>query len=157
MLTLKTNLESISINFASANQIVEVSLKDLPIETIDYLLQGATRKFNDAVNSKVKELKSKGESVDYQKLIDEQIEKIKTGNFETQRQASGDSAFRQFVINHLKTVAGIPAKRFESLKGATVKVILSTIYDDKTDEQIDKAVELYKNLYESTKITLDLF
>lgn len=157
MLELKTNLESISINFKSANQIVEVRLSDLPIATIDYLLQGATRKFNDAVNSKARELRESGEAVNYQLLIDEQLDRINTGNFNEQRQASGDSAFRQFVINQLKTVYKIPAKTFESLKGATPKVILQSVFADKSDEQIDSAVAQLKTLYESTQVTLDLF
>ena len=157
MLNLKTSLESISINFKSAEQIVEVKLADLPTATIDYLLQGATRKFNDAVNSKAREIREAGGVVNYQQLINEQLERINTGNFSEARQASGDSAFRQFVINQLKTVYKIPAKTFDNLKGATPKVILQSVFVDKSEEQIDSAVSQLKTLWESTQITLDLF
>lgn len=147
MLTLKTNLESIKINFAAAEQTVEVKLGDLPIETIDYLLQGATRKFNDAVNSEAKELRAKGESVNYAQLIDKQIERIKSGNFTATRSNDPEVAFKKFVIETLKTLKKVTNKDIENLKGLTVENIIKAVYKDKTSTEVKKAVETLRQRY----------
>ena len=147
MLTLKTNLETIKINFAAAEQMVEVNLAELPIETIDYLLQGATRKFNDAVNSEAKELRAKGEPVDYAELINKQIERIKSGNFAATRSNDPEVAFKKFVIETLKTLKKITNKDIDSLKGLTVENIIKAVYKDKTSAEVKKAVETLRQRY----------
>ena len=91
--TINTNLESISINFASANRVESLNIADLPVETIDYLLQGGTRKFNDSINSKVADLKKQGVEYDINGLIDDLLVKIKSGDLSESRKADPDKAF----------------------------------------------------------------
>lgn len=157
MTTLNTNLDKIVINFASANQTKELILSDLPTETIDYLLQGATRKFNDSVNSMAKAAKDKGEEVDYNKLIEIVINKAKTGDFAESHQPNPDKAFKVFVLQYLRNVAKIPAKTLESVKGATPEVILATAFPNKTKKAITNGLDLLHKQFELTQVSLDLF
>ena len=146
--TINTNLDSITINFASANRIESLSLADLPTESIDYLLQGGTRKFNDSINSKVADLKKQGAEYDINSLIDDLIEKIKTGDLAESRKADPDKAFKDFVISQLK-LAGIKSETLKTVKGATVKVILQTVKPDLTDEKTDKLIANFKKKYDA--------
>jgi len=148
MTQLNTNLDSITINFASANRIESLSLADLPTESIDYLLQGGTRKFNDSINSKVADLKKQGADYDINSLIDDLIEKIKTGDLSEGRKASPDSAFKNFVLGQLK-LAGIKSDILKQVKGATVKVILQTVKPDLTDDKADKLIASFKKKYDA--------
>ena len=155
MINVKTNLEKIVVKFEKAEVVKEYALKDLPIGTIDYLLQGATRKFNDSVNSKARELREKGEKVDYAALIAEVEDRILTGKFNEPRQASEHAAFRNFVISQLKTVYKVPAKLFDSCKGATVRVILATAFGISDESRLEKAETLFREQYEQTQIRID--
>lgn len=145
--TINTNLNSITINFASVQRVESLQINDLPIETIDYLLQGGTRKFNDSINSKVADLRKNGESFDINALIDDLIEKIKTGDLAESRKADPDKAFKDFVISQLK-LAGIKAEILKTVKGATVKVILQTVKPDLTDEKTEKLIANFKKKYD---------
>lgn len=146
--TITTNLNSISINFASAQRVESLQISELPIETIDYLLQGGTRKFNDSINSKVADLRKTGESFDINNLIDNLIEKIKTGDLAESRKADPDKAFKDFVTSQLK-LAGIKAETLKAVKGATVKVILQTVKPDLTDEKTEKLIVDFKKKYDT--------
>lgn len=146
--TINTTLESISINFASANRVESLQIADLPTETIDYLLQGGTRKFNDSINSKVADLKKQGAEYDINSLIDDLIEKIKTGDLSESRKASPDSAFKNFVLGQLR-LAGIKADILKQVKGATVKVILQTVKPGLTEEKADKLITNFKKKYDA--------
>lgn len=145
---IKTNLNTISINFASAQRIESLQISELPIETIDYLLQGGTRKFNDSINSKVADLRKSGESFDINSLIDDLIEKIKTGDLAESRKADPDKAFKDFVLSQLK-LAGIKSETLKAVKGGTVKVILQTVKPDLTDEKTDKLIANFKKKYDA--------
>ena len=145
--TINTNLNSISINFASAQRVESLQISELPIETIDYLLQGGTRKFNDSINSKVADLRKNGETFDINTLINDLIEKIKTGDLAESRKADPDKAFKDFVISQLK-LAGVKSEVLKAVKGATVKVILQTVKPDLTDEKTDKLIANFKKKYD---------
>lgn len=146
--TINTNLDSISINFASANRIETLSIADLPTETIDYLLQGGTRKFNDSINSKVADLKKQNVEYDINALIDDLLDKIKAGDLAESRKADPDKAFKDFVLSQLK-LAGIKSDILKPVKGATVKVILQTAKPTLTDEQTDKLIGNFKKKYDA--------
>lgn len=145
--TINTNLESISINFASANRVESLNIADLPTETIDYLLQGGTRKFNDSINSKVADLKKQGAEYDINNLIDDLLTKIKSGDLSESRKADPDKAFKDFVLSQLK-LAGIKADVLKDVKGATVKVILQTAKPALTDEQTEKLIANFRKKYD---------
>lgn len=149
--TVKTTLTEVTINFESAKRKESIKLADLPTSTIDFMLQGATRKFNDWVNSKAADLRKTGLAVDYDKLINDCLNQITNGWESKARAASEDKAFRDFVLNHLKTACGISAKTFENVKGSTVAVILQTAYPEKQPAQVALGVEKYRALYDATK------
>lgn len=152
--TLQTHLTEVTINFKSANRIEKLNLSDLPIETIDFLLQGGTRKFNDMVNSKASAIKESGKTIEYDKLVNEMMDKILSGNLSEMRTASTDKAFRDFLINQLKTLYKIPAKVFDSVKGATPEVILATAYPDFDTDKVNEVLSLFRQQYEQTQIVL---
>ena len=147
MNTINTNLNSITINFASANRIESLNIADLPTETIDYLLQGGTRKFNDSINSKVADLKKQNIEYDINALINDLIEKIKSGDLAESRKADPEKAFKDFVLSQLK-LAGIKSEVLKSVKGATVKVILQTAKPTLTDDQTEKLIGNFKKKYD---------
>jgi len=149
--TVKTTLTEVTINFESAKRKESIKLADLPTSTIDFMLQGATRKFNDWVNSAAGDLRKEGKAVDYDDLIAKCLDRITNGWQNATRTSSEDKAFRDFVIANLKVAKNIPAKKFDSVKGATVAVILKTIYPEKSDDQIANGVTQYRALYEKAK------
>lgn len=147
MNTINTNLNSISINFESAKRVETLNIEELPVATIDYLLQGGTRKFNDSINSKVADLKKRGAEYSIDELIDSLIDKIKAGDLTESRKADPDKAFKDFLIGQLK-LAGIKSDVLKDVKGATVKVILQTAKPDLTDEQTDKLIGNFRKKYD---------
>ena len=149
--TISTTLTEVVINFESAKRKESIKLADLPTSTIDFMLQGATRKFNDWVNSCAGDLRKEKKAVNYDDLIAKCLERITNGWQSATRSNSEEKAFRDFVLNHLKTACNMPAKNFESVKGSTVAVILQTAYPEKTPAQIANGVKKYRALYEQTK------
>ena len=167
---LKTNIEEVTINFESSKRTEILKLADLPIETIDFMLQGATRKFNDWVNTEAgkerlarfnenkaenekKGLKPKDiilEQEYYDGLIVECLERIKTGNFASRTRNNEQTEFKNFVLSFFKGL-GTKSAKLKELNGLTVDKILEELAPNMTAEERNKTKETLKDLFDEQK------
>lgn len=168
--TIKTNLNEVTINFESSKRTEVLQIADLPIETIDFMLQGATRKFNDWVNTeagkerlarfnenKAENEKNKLTPRDikleqeyYDSLIAECLERIKTGNFAPRQRNSEQTEFKNFVLSYFKGL-GIKSTTLKELNGLTVDKIIEELAPKMTEEERNKTKDTLKGLFNEQK------
>lgn len=171
--TIKTNIEEVTINFESSKRTEILKLAKLPIETIDFMLQGATRKFNDWVNTEAgkerlarfnenkaenekKGLKPKDiilEQEYYDGLIAECLERISTGNFAPRQRNSEQTEFKNFVLSYFKS-CGIKSAMLKELNGLIVDKIIEELTPKMSADERQNLKETLKGLFDEQKARL---
>lgn len=152
---IKTLLDNkLVFNFQSAGIQKEVSLDDLPEETIAILLDYGTRKLNDKVNSlyaSPKNDKSREELVE--RVLSEALE----GRLGERRVvSSGNTGFRDYILSFLRA-KGVAAKMLKPIKGATPEAIINTVWVKEPAEYKEKVLAELKRRYdESLKMLGDI-
>lgn len=155
-LSIDTTLTEVVINFESLKRKESIKLSELPIATIDYMLQGATRKFNDWLNTEYaaakKDAEAKGESIDEkatrESLVAECLERIHKGDFTPKVRNTETTQFKRFVLQYLKD-SGISAKDLKPLNGATVEAIIKSVLPTKTPEEINEVIAKLRSVFDA--------
>lgn len=137
-------------NFQSIGEVKEISIDEIPAESLAAILQYGTRKLNDKVNS----IYGTPKNEETREAIVKRVwsEMIEGKLSERRSPATGQKGFRDWIINFLK-LAKIKSDVLSSLKGATPEAIVNTVWATQTDEQRAEILsELNRRYIESLKV-----
>lgn len=152
---IKTLLDNkLVFNFQSAGVQKEISLDDLPEETIAILLDYGTRKLNDKVNSLYASPKNEATR---EELVERVMSEALEGRLGERRVvSSGNTGFRDYILSFLRA-KGVTAKMLKPIKGATPEAIINTVWAKESAEYKEKVLaELRRRYDESLKMLGDI-
>lgn len=140
----------LNFNFASTKQSFEISLDEIPAESIAIILDYGTRKLNDKVNSLFASEKNKATR---EQLIERVLGELKAGTLgERKTSAGANTAFRDFIFSILRG-AGKPAKELKAYNSLTPEKIVAEIWKDASAErQAEILAELKRRFDEAQRL-----
>jgi hypothetical protein len=143
----------LNFNFASTKQNFEISLDEMPAESIAIILDYGTRKLNDKVNSLFANEKN---NATREQLIARVLGELKEGTLgERKSTAGGNTAFRDFIFSILRG-AGKSAKELKAYNSLTPEKIVAEIWKEaNTEKQEEILAELKSRFEEVQKLQSD--
>lgn len=140
----------LNFNFASTKQNFEISLDEIPAESIAIILDYGTRKLNDKVNSLFASEKNKATR---EQLIERVLGELKAGTLgERKTSAGANTAFRDFILAILRG-AGKTAKELKAYNSLAPEKIVEEIWKDASAErQTEILAELKRRFDEAQKL-----
>lgn len=140
----------LNFNFASIKQNFEVSLDEIPAESIAIILDYGTRKLNDKVNSLFANEKN---NTTREQLVARVLGELKEGTLgERKNTAGGNTAFREFIFSILRG-AGKTGKELKAYNSLTPEKIVAEIWKEaNTEKQAEILAELKSRFEEVQKL-----
>ena len=144
-ITLLNN--KLSFNFQSIGEVKEISIDEIPVESLAVILQYGTRKLNDRVNS----IYGTPKNEETREAIVKRVwnEMLEGKLSERRSPATGQKGFRDWILNFLK-LGGIKSDILNTLKGATPEAIVNTVWKNQTDEQRKATLDELAARYEKS-------
>lgn len=139
----------LNFNFASTKQNFEISLDEIPAESIASILDYGTRKLNDKVNSL---FASEKNTATREQLIERVLGELKEGTLGERKTTAQNTAFRDFIFSILRG-AGKTAKELKAYNSLAPEKIVAEIWKDASAErQAEILAELKRRFDEAQQL-----